>query len=725
MESPENQRTGKKAEENRHVLAFKEEAWERLAELEEALLELENNPSDQDLLDSAFRAMHTIKGSAGMFGFEDIVDFTHNIETVFDCIREGSIEITKDLVALALEAHDQIGKLLNESENPLPEDRETRKEITDAFLNILPESNQEIKVTEEAHHYEKEPETTQKPELSIFRIRFKPTSGIFATGTNPLLILNELKELGECKAIAHAGNITELEQLDPEACYTWWDIILSTRESKNEIQDVFIFLDDSCDIQIDLVDTDSGLDLEDSYKKLGEILIDRGDISHEELQKVIKNKVLLGKQLQNEGLVQPSQVESALEEQKIVRETREKRRKTDSVSSIRVASTKLDKLVDLVGELVTAQARLSQIAVEKEDSTVLSIAEEVERLTAELRDSTMSVRMLTFGTTFNRFKRLVRDLSTELEKDIVLLTNGEETELDKNVIEQLNDPLVHLLRNAADHGIESPEERIAAGKPSQGKIELSASYSGAQVLIKIVDDGYGMDPASIRQKAIDKGLITKESKLSDKDCLFLIFEPGFSTAKEVSNVSGRGVGMDVVKKAIENLRGVVDIDSVIGVGTTITVKLPLTLAIIDGLLVKVHDEFYVIPLAFVEECIELTEQDIKHAHGRNVTNVRGQIVPYVRLREQFNICKQRLPIEQVVITEIEGHRVGFVVDKVVGQHQTVIKNLSRVYKDIDTISGATIMADGTVALIIDINKHLQLVEKEYNAQYGSTVDALH
>ncbi len=722
MESAKNQPAGEKAGENRHILAFKEEALERLAELEDALLELENNPSDQELLDSAFRAMHTIKGSAGMFGFEDIVDFTHNIETVFDCIRDGSIEITKELIALGLQAHDQIGKLLNEADGPLPEDQETRNGITEAFLNLLPTPQDSVIIEESKPNEKVKP---AKQELSIYRIRFKPGPGIFATGTNPLLILNELKELGECRVIAHAGNITELEQLDPESCYTWWDIILSTRELKNEIEDVFIFMDDSCDVQIDLIDTNSGFDFETGYKKLGEILIERGDIEQEELQKVIENKVLLGEQLQNEGLLQPSQVESALEEQKVVRETREKRRKKDSVSSIRVTSTKLDKLVDLVGELVTAQARLSQIAAEKEDSTVLSIAEEIERLTAELRDSTMSVRMLTFGTTFNKFKRLVRDLSTELEKDIILVTNGEETELDKNVIEQLNDPLVHLLRNAADHGIESPQERIATGKPSQGTIELSASYSGAQVLIKIVDDGSGMDPANIRQKAIDKGLITKESKLSDKDCLFLIFEPGFSTAKEVSNVSGRGVGMDVVKKAIENLRGAVDIDSHIGVGTTITVKLPLTLAIIDGLLVQVHDEYYVIPLAFVEECIELTAQDIKNSHGRHVTNVRGQLVPYVRLREQFNICKERLPIEQVVITEIEGHRVGFVVDKVVGQHQTVIKKLSRVYKDIDTISGATIMADGTVALIIDINKHLQLAEKEYNAQYGNKVDALH
>lgn len=715
--SPTNSR---QSEEQRNVSAFMEEAYERLAELEAALLELENSPSNSELIDSAFRAMHTIKGSAGMFGFDDIVEFTHNIETVFDLVRDGTIEITRELIELTLSAHDQIGKLLDDSNQPLEEDIAKRKEISEAYVRFLPTSPvSDPEQTEIEIKPEKISPTTVESELVIFRIRFKPNRDLFSTGTNPLLLLNELRELGDCRITANFDFKGTLEDLNPELCYTWWDIILSTRESKNEIQDVFIFVEDLSEISIEVIDTDTGFELIEGYKKLGEILVERGDVKKDEIQRILSEKVLLGEKLQKEGLVQKSQVESALAEQNAVKEVRDKRKSSDAVSSIRVASTKLDKLVDLVGELVTAQARLSQIANDKDDSSVLSIAEEIERLTAELRDSTMSVRMLTFGTTFNKFRRLVRDLSSELGKNIVLKTEGEETELDKNVIEQLNDPLVHLLRNAVDHGIESPGERQTAGKNSQGNIHLSASYSGAQVLIKIKDDGAGMDPEKIRNKAIEKGIISKEAKLSDKDSFFLIFEPGFSTAKEVTNVSGRGVGMDVVKKSIENLRGSVDIESKAGEGTTLTIKLPLTLAIIDGLLVQVGIEYFIVPLAFVEECIELTDEDIKNAHGRHVTNVRGQIVPYIRMRDQFCINGEKPEIEQVVITEIEGHRVGFVVDKVIGQHQTVIKNLSRLYKDVDTISGATIMADGTVALIVDINKHLQMVEKEYRRKYAT------
>ena len=701
--------------------AFLEEAFERLSELEASLLELENNPSDHELIDSAFRAMHTIKGSAGMFGFEDIVEFTHNIETVFDKVRDGSIKVTKELIELTLAAHDQIGKLLESPDNPLPDDLVKRNQISEAFLAYLPKEDAPVETETAAEPLPDADMVTESEQpLSIYRIRFKPDQHLFKTGTNPILLLNEIRELGDCKVVGHVSRIGPLEKIDPEGCYAWWDIILSTRESKNDIQDIFIFVEDACEISIDLIDTDSGFELGESYKKLGEILVERGDVSKDELKKVLSDRILLGEQLQTQGLVHSSQVEAALAEQSAVRNVREKRKSAESVSSIRVASSKLDKLVDLVGELVTAQARLSQIATSKDDSSILSIAEEVERLTAELRDSTMSVRMLTFDTTFNKFKRLVRDLSAELEKDITFITEGEDTELDKNVIEQLNDPLVHLLRNAVDHGIETAEKRTAAGKSKSGRVKLSASYSGAQVWIKIEDDGAGMDPEILREKAIEKGIISKDANLSDKDSFFLIFEPGFSTAQNVTNVSGRGVGMDVVKKSIENLRGSVDIDSHPGTGTTITIKLPLTLAIIDGLLVEVGAEYFIIPLAFVQECIELTDDDIRESHGRHLSNVRGQIVPYIRLRDQFTINGTRPQIEQVVITEIEGHRIGFVVDKVIGQHQTVIKTLSRVYKNVETVSGATIMADGTVALIIDINKHLQIVERENKGQYMKT-----
>ncbi len=707
MKTGENQQNQRELEDRRNVSLFKEEAYERLSELEESLLELEENPDKHELIDSAFRAMHTIKGSGGMFGFEDIVEFTHNIETVYAKVRDGEIPVTNDLIAITLEAHDQIGKMLDDMGNDTTENIEKRKYITSEFDKYIPktqlfEEEDSLPINEDF----------SKKELITYQIRFRPQLDLFTNGTNPLLLLGELQTLGVSQITAFVERIPLLSELNPENCYTWWDIVLTTDQGRNAIEDVFIFVDDSCEININILDDNS------EYKRIGEILVDRGDIQPEQLQEFLKNQEPLGKKLSHAGLIDPSHIESALAEQNVMKKIKEKQKKIESVSSIRVTSHKLDKLVDLVGELVTAQARLTQIANNRSDPSVLAIAEEVERLTAELRDNTMSVRMLRFGTTFNRFKRLIRDLAAELNAEIMFITEGADTELDKNVIEKLNDPLIHILRNAADHGIESPEDRVAAGKARQGTIQLSASYSGANVLIRINDDGSGLDVARIRQKAIARGLITKDAKLSDKEAYSLIFEPGFSTAQQVTSVSGRGVGMDVVKRAIEDLRGTIDVESKKGKGTTITLKLPLTLAIIDGLLVTVGQEYYVIPLAAVEECIELTTKDIRQTHGRDIADVRGQIVPYVKLRDQFNINGERPEIEQVVITEIDGYRIGFVVDSVIGQHQTVIKNLSRIYKDVESISGATIMADGTVALIIDINKHLQIVEKEYVEHYS-------
>jgi two-component system chemotaxis sensor kinase CheA len=340
----------------------------------------------------------------------------------------------------------------------------------------------------------------------------------------------------------------------------------------------------------------------------------------------------------------------------------------------------------------------------------MGIAEEVERLSAELRDVAMGIRMLPIGTTFAKFKRLVRDLSAELGKDISFITEGEETELDKTVIDKLSDPLVHLIRNSIDHGIESPEVRKGEGKAAQGTIHLSAEHSGAYVLISVRDDGAGLDTQAIRNKAIEKGLISAEATLSDKETFELILSPGFSTAKNVTSVSGRGVGMDVVRSSIESFGGTVEITSTKGKGSTITLKLPLTLAIIDGLRVNIAGECFVIPLGAVVECVDLTQTDITHAHGRHLIKVREEIIPYIYLREFFGTRGKRPDIEQVVISDLGGKRVGFVVDKVIGQHQTVIKNLGHLFKAIDGISGATILGDGSVALILDIHKLIHQVE---------------
>jgi two-component system chemotaxis sensor kinase CheA len=404
-------------------------------------------------------------------------------------------------------------------------------------------------------------------------------------------------------------------------------------------------------------------------------------------------------------------VESALAEQQQVRDLREKRQSTDIASTIRVATEKLDSLVNLIGEMVTVQARLSQTVAAKGYSDLLTVAEDVERLTASLRDNTLSIRMLPIGTTFSRFTRLVRDLSTELGKEAELVTDGAETELDKTVIERLGDPLVHLIRNCIDHGIEAPGAREAIGKPRCGTVRLSAEHSGAHVLIRIQDDGAGLDTDAIRAKALERGLIRADAELSDSELHAFIFAPGFSTARSVTNVSGRGVGLEVVKKSIDALRGSVEIGSTKGAGTAITLKLPLTLAIIDGFLTRIGAEYFVFPLSLVAECVELPcedrhKGDNRHL-GRHLLNVRGEIVPYVRLREQFLIKAEPPPVEQVIITGMNGNRVGFVVDHVIGSHQTVIKNLGTFYRDVEGISGATILGDGTVAMILDVPKLVQ------------------
>jgi len=404
--------------------------------------------------------------------------------------------------------------------------------------------------------------------------------------------------------------------------------------------------------------------------------------------------------------------DSALTEQQISREPRTGRLKTEESANIRVATEKLDRLVNLVGELVTVQARLSQTALLYQIPPFLSIAEEVERLTGNLRDTTMNMRMLPIGTTFNRFNRLVRDLSAELGKEAELTTNGAETELDKTIIERLSDPLVHLIKNSIDHGIEHPDVRKAVGKPAQGTVCLSATHSGASVLIEIRDDGAGLDREAIRARAIDRGLIQAETDLSDQEIFSLVFEPGFSTTDTVTNVSGRGVGLDVVKKTIDALRGSLEINSQRGKGTTITLTLPLTLAIIDGLLVQIHEQHYVLPLSFVKECVELTVEDKKNTNNRNIANIRGEIVPYINLRERFHIDGAPPAIEQIVIAETDGYEVGFVVDRVIGGHQTVIKNLGICYREVEGISGATILGDGTVALILDVPKLLKIAEQE-------------
>ncbi len=657
-----------------HIAAYREEAIELLTELESSLLELEDTPDDHDLISRVFRAMHTIKGSGAMFGFDAIAAFTHEVETVFDLVRNGKMKVTQELLNLTLQSRDHISALLDASSG-LGEADSSEGEAIIAGLRALarPGGEAESQTALPAPPVV-EAAKPQEAGLQTWRIRFEPNRELLLCGSNPLSLLNELRDLGTCQITAQFNNVPTLESLVAEHCYLSWDMVLSTSRGESAIRDVFIFVEDDCRITVKLID-DAGK-ADDDVRKLGEILIDRGDLSADLLQTVLQQQRPLGELLVASGAVTQEKVESALVEQQHVKTTRQERTAApEAAASIRVPAERLDQLVNLVGEMVTVQARLTQVANKMGEAGFVAIAEEVERLTNELRDTALNIRMLPIGSTFSKFKRLVRDLSMELGKEIEMETFGAETEIDKTVIEKLNDPLVHIIRNSIDHGIEKPDKRVAAGKPRTGTIRMGAEHAGDSVLITIYDDGGGINRDTIHKKAIELGMVSPTAELTDQEVYSYIFAPGFSLAAKVTSVSGRGVGMDVVKRGIEGLRGTIVVDSELGVGTTITLKIPLTLAIIESLLVKIGDSHFVLPLAAIEECVELSRQDIVTSHGRNVANVRGHLTPYICLREQFSVPGERPEIELIVIVAVHGTRIGFVVDFVVGEHQTVIKPL--------------------------------------------------
>ncbi|WP_419779486.1 chemotaxis protein CheA [Maridesulfovibrio sp.] len=711
---------------------FKEEAYELLGELETSLLELEDVPDDMDIINRVFRALHTIKGSGSMFGFEAIAEFTHEVETVFDSVRNGELAISKPLLTLSLAARDHIYSMLESSSgegdfalgNGI---LDGLRDVASGSLGGITPAKDELaedvaeEVAASVQDAEVQPVAEQEPLKSLFQIVIKVAVGSNVDEKSLDPLMEELGRLGEVRSkILH-------QEAD-----TWWDVVFESDADSMSIEEIFFFTDIPVTVNVrevareDVADAFISDDKEEEQadtgqvKKLGEILVERGDVPAEAIDAVLADQKPLGELLTEKGVVSKEKVESALAEQNATKQFKSTAKKTrkkkiDTASSIRVSAEKLDYLVDLVGELVIVQAQISQVVSSKGDPALTALSEELERLSDELRDSTLGIRMLPIGTTFSKFRRLVRDLSEELGKEIDLHTNGAETELDKTVIERLSDPLVHLLRNSIDHGIEDPQTRESKGKSRRGKITLSAEHSGGDVMILIEDDGKGMSKDVIKAKAVEKGLLSADQDLSDKEIFNLIFEPGFSTAQSVTNVSGRGVGMDVVKRAIDSLRGSIDIDSKEGVGSVITIRLPLTLAIIDGLQVRVSDDYFVIPLSLVEECVELTSKDVEDANGQQFVNLRGEIVPYIRIREWFEVEGESPPIEQIVITGLEGSRIGVVVDTVIGEHQTVIKSLGRVYRNVEGISGATIKGDGTLALILDIPKLFRTVLAEVKA----------
>ncbi len=633
---------------------FRQEAAELLEQLETALLDLERKPGDHSLINTAFRALHTIKGSGAMFGFDQVAAFAHEFESAFDRVRKGETAPDPELISIALNAKDFLRTQIEKPD-------EANAVIGLCILSDL------RKLTESAPALAalsaEPPAAAPEAKPRVWRLGVRFREDVLVNGSNPLLLLDELRALGECRITVNCEATPPLAEMDPSACYFTWDVWLTTTHPRGAIDDVFVFVLDEMTLTVE---------------------------EQAPLPPAAANRA---------AAPPPAPTPSERRAEPPPADAGAKHAGKDA-ATIRVQAERLDEMMDRVGELVIAQARLSQLAAA--GAQTKSVAEEIERLTSSLRDAMMGIRMLPIGSLFGRFRRLVHDLSRDLRKEIELVAEGEETELDKTMIERLADPLIHVIRNAADHGLESTEARLAAGKPAAGGIRLVAHHAGAEVLISVSDDGRGLDARRIRAKAEENGLIAPGVVMSDAELHQLIFQPGFSTASEVSALSGRGVGMDVVRRTLDGLRGSIDIASELGKGTTITLRLPLTLAIIEGLLVRVAETRYVLPLTAVEECVELTAAGDARYKGRSFLNIRGDLVPFLRLRELFGERSDPDPHQKVVIVRAGEARIGLVVDQILGGHQTVIKSLSKLHADAPSFSGATILGDGDVALILDV-----------------------
>jgi two-component system chemotaxis sensor kinase CheA len=635
---------------------FRQEADELLVSLETTLLELETSPGDASLVDAAFRALHTLKGSGDMFGFSGLARFTHHFENAFDAVREGRARVTPELIAVALDSRDHLSALLAAGTDAAA--AAAREAEGAALLSRLARLHT---LAEAAPAPGSETETETETEGSEaaetprrWRIRFKPEANALKNGFRPDLLLAELAALGRLEAACLDVDVPSLETLDAAACHLVWEMTLETTADRAALDDVFIFLQD------------------------GELRIEEAPA---------------------EAPASAAAEAPSAEAAQTPAEAAPPAAKSDSV---RVQSHRLDELMDQLGELVIAQARLQRISEELRDSALGATAEEIERLVTGLRDATLSIRMLPISLVFGKFRRVVRDLSAELGKPATLVTEGGETEVDKNVIDGLTEPLVHMIRNAVDHGVESPEARAAAGKPPVATVRLAARQAGGEVLISVSDDGAGLNAAAIRKRAVDRGLIAADAEMADEQLWPLIFEPGFSTAEKLSSVSGRGVGMDAVRRVIDELRGTVEVRSFAGKGTEVTLRLPLTLAIIDGLLVRVGEGDFILPLSAVEECVELPTEELGRKSGRSILRIRDQLVPFVALDAQFGFPPSTEPRRRVAIVQVDGRRLGLVVDDVLGQQQTVIKPLSAYHRGLEGLAGGTILGDGSVALILDV-----------------------
>jgi len=709
--------------------SFISEAREQIEAIEQLLLQLEDAPDDRDLLDALFRCAHTVKGSAGIFGLDAVVGFTHHVESLLDRLREGQLALTPGLSTLLLQCNDQIQALVDMAQNPhdeAPEASAARALLVERLREAGAPGNPAVPAETAATGAAAD---TANSATMLWQLRVQFGADTFRNGMDPLAILGYVAGLGRIVSLScHLDAVPPLDHIDAETCHLDFEFGLETDADAEAIEAAFSFVRDDCVLQLRPDARCAEVlaarieDLPDP-PRLGEVLTAAGAVTRHQLEQALHYqaqaggpdaKAPLGEILQSRHGVSPQVVEAALQKQQRQRPaTASSAAPADDNRFIRVQADRLDMVINLLGELVIAGAGASMLARQTRQRPLIEANTQIGRLIEEIRNGTLKLRMVPIGETFSRFRRVVRDTAAELGKDVALEIVGGETELDKSMVERIADPLMHLVRNGLDHGLETPDERLAAGKPAQGRLVLSACHESGSVLIRIRDDGRGISRHKVLQRAWDRGIVERGVTPADEDILKLIFEPGFSTAEKVTNLSGRGVGMDVVRRNIEALRGTVTVYSDEGQGSTIEIRLPLTLAIIDGFLVGVGSSKFIFPLEAVVEVIESRHAAVQlDDRGRTCVELRGRVLPIVDLRALYALESTPPPRVSVVVIQSGGRQYGVIVDALLGQHQTVIKPLSRMFRSLRGISGSSILGSGEVALIFDVVSLSQLAAEQ-------------
>lgn len=694
--------------------AFISEADEQITAIETLLLELEEQPDNRELLDSLFRCAHTVKGSAGIFGLNRVVEFTHHVETLLDKMRDGELALNPDISTLLLQCNDQIKFLVNtaaDEEADTPDMRDLRADLV-VQLRALTEGGAELTKNEDAPSVTG---ATANAGMRVWSISARFGTETFRNGMDPLSIARYLGGMGRVVTVrCGTDSVPSLVNINPETCHLSFFMELETGASREDLEGAFSFVMDDCELSLVEPETPGqklarAIEEMPETPRLGEMLVSVGALSQDKLEQVLSTqqqsrgmpavaKPKIGDLLESQAGVAHEVVEAALGKQQKIRENAPSEERY-----IRVQADRLDAVINLLGELVIAGAGAMLLARETRHESLIEANLQMNGLIEEIRNGTLGLRMVPVGETFSRFRRVVRDTAASLGKEVNFEIMGGDAELDKSMVEKIADPLMHLVRNSLDHGLEPPHERLAAGKTRAGQLTLSARHETGAILIRIEDDGRGINRERVLQRAWNRGLVEPGVVPSDNDINMLIFEPGFSTAEQVTNLSGRGVGMDVVRRNIEALRGSIRLNSMPGVGLQVDIRLPLTLAIIDGFMVGVGNSKFVLPLESVVEVIEAAPQNTRvDASGRHCLELRGSVLPVVRLRSLYSL-ESSLPdrVSVVVVHSTRGN-YGIEVEMLLGQQQTVIKPLGRLFKTLRGISGSSILGSGEVALILDV-----------------------